>query len=345
MESCSFVVWWVFSIDTHSVLTGSGRGDFVTTMLADNRMSSLPTEGQSSNLSFSDSSPDHPGPCVLEFHRSILVLAARLGLLARELRQTIAQCYGRQNQATHADMTQRRQRVEQLRDRLRRTWKSHAANFDAMDYSNKTVPIHSRGIQEHVSCSALRLYTALVGLPKRLILHVIIFRHGDHLANPCTCHYYNLFLMFYLLDLRLISRVYHLLPYQHVAQPAPRQRTTDDAGIVAKRHPDPATWPRYHQQWIHRAKIHGFPLVHGWHRHRKPVRPPAGHPAPGRVREPEYWQSDGCNSANPGDRVRKTTRGYDVGRKCANGRLDRYGCRTGTANDRCATLTYCLWIY
>ena len=132
-------------------------------------------EGQTSTLSFSDSSSDHPGPCVLEFHRSILVLAARLGLLARELRQTVAQCYGRQDQATHAGMTQRRQRVEQLRDRLRRTWKSQAANFDAMGYSNKTVPIHSRGIQEHVSCSALRLYAALVGFPKRVILYVLLF--------------------------------------------------------------------------------------------------------------------------------------------------------------------------
>ncbi|CAF9924658.1 MAG: hypothetical protein HETSPECPRED_005644 [Heterodermia speciosa] len=149
MESYSFVVWWVFSIDTHSVLTGSGSGDFVMTMLANNRMSSLSMECQASNLSFSDSSSDHPGPCVLEFHRRILVLAARMGLLARELRQKVAQGYGRQTQATLADITQRRQRVEQLRDRLRRTWKSHAANFDAMGYSNKTVPIHSRGILEH----------------------------------------------------------------------------------------------------------------------------------------------------------------------------------------------------
>ena len=125
------------------------------TMLANNRMSSLSMECQASNLSFSDSSSDHPGPCVLEFHRRILVLAARMGLLARELRQKVAQGYGRQTQATLADITQRRQRVEQLRDRLRRTWKSHAANFDAMGYSNKTVPIHSRGIQEHVSCSVV----------------------------------------------------------------------------------------------------------------------------------------------------------------------------------------------
>ena len=163
----------MFSIDTHSVLTGSGRGDFVTTMLADNRISYLSMEGQASNLSFSDSSSDHPGPSMLESHRSILVLAARLGLLARELRQTVTQCYGRQVQATHIDLKQRRQRVEQLRDRLRRTWKSHAAQFDAMDYSNKTVPIQSRGIQEHVSCFASCLYTALLGLLDRAILHVL----------------------------------------------------------------------------------------------------------------------------------------------------------------------------
>ena len=180
MESYSFIVWWVFSIDTHSVLTGSGSGDFVRTMLANNRMSSLSMEGQVSNLSFSDSSSDHPGPSVLEFHRSIVVLAARLGLLARELRQTVAQRYGRQDQATHAERTQRRQRVEQLRDRLRITWKSHAANFDAMGYSIQNVPIHSRGIQEHVSCSALRQYTSHVGFPERVISYVL---HSSVMAN------------------------------------------------------------------------------------------------------------------------------------------------------------------
>lgn len=33
VEQYPFLIWWVFSIDTHSILTGSGAGDFVGTVV------------------------------------------------------------------------------------------------------------------------------------------------------------------------------------------------------------------------------------------------------------------------------------------------------------------------
>lgn len=163
MESYPFVIWWVFSIDTHSVLTGSGRGDFVETMLASDMLPSLRIINQGSGVRVHDlsSAPeDHPGSSALEFHRSILILAARLGLLARDLRQTVAQSYRRQTQVSHAEAMQRRQRVEQLRNCLRRTWEAQLPTSDAMSCCNELVPVKSRGILEHVSCSQDRQLTS-----------------------------------------------------------------------------------------------------------------------------------------------------------------------------------------
>ena len=143
LERYLFVVWWVFSIDTHSVLTGSGRGEFVETMLNGDVLSSLRVPGSTVDR--------HARPSVLEFHRTILILAARLGLLARDLRQVVTQSYGRQAQMSHAERMHRRQRVEKLRDSLRSVWNTQAPEYVAMGCSNEHVPVHARGIFEHVS--------------------------------------------------------------------------------------------------------------------------------------------------------------------------------------------------
>ena len=156
LEIYPFVIWWVFSIDTHSVLTGSGRGDFAETMLAGNTLPSLSTHGRASMLTFPKSPNvphDNPELSVLDFHRIILALAARLGLLARDLRQILPPSRGRHAQVLHAEITQRRQKAEELRHNLRDTWNTQASVFESMGYGNDTVPIESRGIFEHVSQS------------------------------------------------------------------------------------------------------------------------------------------------------------------------------------------------
>lgn len=90
-------------------------------------------------------------PSVLEFHRSILILAARLGLLARDLRQAVAQVQGRQTQISHTERIHWRHRVEQFRGNLRKVWNSQLPQYIAMGYSNEHVAVHDRGIFEHVS--------------------------------------------------------------------------------------------------------------------------------------------------------------------------------------------------
>lgn len=185
-ENYSFVIWWTVSIDTHSILTGSGRGDFVKTMLASGMLSDPSILGQASSFDFDNTSiasVAHPGPSVLVFHRSILILAARLGLLAREIRDSVARSYGRQSQASRAEVIQRQHRVEQLRDNLQETWGLQAPTFDAMGYCNEKVPIHSRGIFEHVSHSVYW---------KSLSLYSIIFqiKVTGHVQTPfvtCVC--------------------------------------------------------------------------------------------------------------------------------------------------------------
>lgn len=148
-EVHSHILWWVFAIDTHSILSGSGQGDFAQSMLRSDQF--LPSTGY-----FTIGSTKNPGqesldsrqaPSVLDFHRAILIMAARLGILARDLRQSDPRSSNRQE--LHVYVIEREQQVMHLRDDLRRTWDTHSPAFKAMGYSNDSVPIEARGIFEH----------------------------------------------------------------------------------------------------------------------------------------------------------------------------------------------------
>lgn len=151
LEAHSHVLWWIFAIDTHSILSGSGRGDFVQSMLGSDRF--LPSTGYfaigSTKYSGQESLDSRQAPSVLDFHRAILIMAARLGFLAQDLRQSGSRPYDRQGQESNVHVMQREQQVMHLRDDLRRTWNRHSPTFVAMGYSNDSVPIEARGIFEH----------------------------------------------------------------------------------------------------------------------------------------------------------------------------------------------------
>ena len=91
----------------------------------------------------------HAAQSELEHHRSIALLAARLGLLARDLRQENR----RQPNAfgSAAELMRRQQRVAELQDLLRRTWHAQVSVSEALGYCNRHVPVQSRGVFEHVS--------------------------------------------------------------------------------------------------------------------------------------------------------------------------------------------------
>ena len=149
-ESHGFVVWWVFAIDTHSVLCGSGRGEYVEAMLNSDLLPPvnppLPSPGTATRLRLSNgrtSSDLHAAPSMLEFHRIILVQAARFGLLSRDIRNEVAQS------PQAGPSYHRRQQVEDLRRHLAQTYRAYLPRSQDVDCPDPLLPLASRGISEH----------------------------------------------------------------------------------------------------------------------------------------------------------------------------------------------------
>lgn len=151
-ERYSFVIWWTCVIDTHALLTGGGNGNYVETLLKKNMLPVLNNPLRPSGALGRDSSllndiENHPS--VLEFHRMITIQAARLGLLARNLRQEAAQ---RKNRVVTTEEARRRvQEVDCFRDRLMHLWNTTLTTFRALGHTNDCIPVRDRGIFEHVS--------------------------------------------------------------------------------------------------------------------------------------------------------------------------------------------------
>lgn len=133
------------------MLSGSGTGEFVEAMLNNGMLTTTIDELQSSSAGSNGimSYEAHAAQSELEHHRSISLVAARLGLLARDLRKENTQqsdIFG-----APTGLMRRQQRINELQDLLRRTWHAQASASEALGYSNRHVPIQSRGVFEHVS--------------------------------------------------------------------------------------------------------------------------------------------------------------------------------------------------
>ena len=154
-ETYSCLVWWVAIIDTHVVLNGMGNGHFIETMLRQNRLPSGIGPDHPYHTFHSESperlaSPhEHePLPSALAFHRQITILAAELGLLARDLR---AEEKRKQHDKAHRVVSQWQGRIGILQNTLCKTWSTQMPCSVADGYHNRNLPIGSRGIFEHVS--------------------------------------------------------------------------------------------------------------------------------------------------------------------------------------------------
>ncbi len=151
MDPFDCITWWVFHIDTHAVLSGSGTGEFVEAMLNNGLLTTTVDDRYSSSAGSNGimSYEAHAAQSELEHHRSISLVVARLGLLARDLRQENI----RQTDVFGAptELMRIQQRITELQDLLRRTWHAQASAAEALGYSNRHVPIQSRGVFEHVS--------------------------------------------------------------------------------------------------------------------------------------------------------------------------------------------------
>ena len=155
-ELYPFIVWQVCLIDTNSVLSGTGNGEFVGTMLRSNLIPSGDEHPLALGLAIASlpSISAETLRSVIDFNRTVCILAAHLGLLSREIREKIAQ-YDTGNHPQpnplQTDILHGRQRIMDLQARLRRTWITQMPAQLALSYNNEGLPEKVRGIYEHVS--------------------------------------------------------------------------------------------------------------------------------------------------------------------------------------------------
>lgn len=224
-EPYPFIIWWVASIDTHVVLSGMGNGEFVETMLRNNMLPSgmdpqYPYDTIRRNSPSRGLSNEHEAlPSALAFHRRPNVLAAELGLLARDLRVEESR---NPHDRSQAMVRRRQERIGALQDTLRRTWNVQMPASVASGYCNQVMPVGARGIFEHVSCQSRGSKSGTVVLPpirllnveqrttvvkRRLLLHCTTFYCKVSANTPPV--------------LRPLPRLPNLLPHLHVQHPTP----------------------------------------------------------------------------------------------------------------------------
>ena len=133
-----------------------GNGDFIETMLRNNMLPSgmdpqnpyhtydyqFPSRGLASP------NGHEALPSALAFHRRVSILAAELGLLARDIRAEEKQ---NPEDTSYTVIQSRQERIGVLQDTLRRTWNVQMPMSVASGYCNQILPVGARGIFEHVS--------------------------------------------------------------------------------------------------------------------------------------------------------------------------------------------------
>ena len=93
-------------------------------------------------------------PDALEFHRTISLLAARLGYLATRFRDEVTTQDLEQDEPinTMARPEHWQQQVQDIRDDLKETWRMQMPPALTAGYSDHTLPNRVLGIFEHVRC-------------------------------------------------------------------------------------------------------------------------------------------------------------------------------------------------
>ncbi|MCJ1245111.1 hypothetical protein MMC30_002312 [Trapelia coarctata] len=146
------VLWWVCIIDISALLSGCGAGSFIANMVSRGQ---VPT---TANLLGSPMRVERDAPttaearmmpAVLEFHRTISLLAAELGFLARELRQFGTQDLQELPRARIARIALWQQQVLAMRDKLKRAWRTQIPYALANNQSDQVLPARIRGVFEH----------------------------------------------------------------------------------------------------------------------------------------------------------------------------------------------------
>jgi len=147
------VVWWVCIIDIHALLSGSGEGSFIANMIGKGQVPTTADLLRTPELVESSARTTDEAsmlPAVLDFHRSISLLAAELGFLAKDLRELSTQGLQEQPRARVARIGLWQQQVLAIQDKLKRTWRSQIPYALAADPRDQALPARIRGVFEHV---------------------------------------------------------------------------------------------------------------------------------------------------------------------------------------------------
>ncbi|KAI9717547.1 MAG: hypothetical protein M1812_004688 [Candelaria pacifica] len=163
-ERHPFLVWWIFIIDMYASLSGSGEGEFIDTALKRDLIP--PLHEQLPPLGIEGSNNYYPEerevfPAVLSLNRKMILLAARLGGLARGLRISVAQGLpGNASLSESVEMTaiNRRGQVNEIQWAFRRLWTEESRNCLPEDWihTDRRLPTRVQGVFEH----AYALYRA-----------------------------------------------------------------------------------------------------------------------------------------------------------------------------------------
>jgi Fungal specific transcription factor domain len=125
-ERFPFITWWIFNIDLHALYSGAGTGDFVGTMLNNDMIPPpsfhlYPLGMDGSSIMYVEETDTLP--IVLQLNYEVTVLAVRLGLLAKELKQEASQeRHGFSLHEQHVDIRMRQSRILELQESLRQLW-------------------------------------------------------------------------------------------------------------------------------------------------------------------------------------------------------------------------------
>ncbi|KAL9046382.1 MAG: hypothetical protein Q9214_000768 [Letrouitia sp. 1 TL-2023] len=148
-EPYSFLLWWVCNIDTHALLCGTGDGELVEEIL---RYNMFPIADNIIQLNGTEACYDPSTeeasamPAVLEFHRKIEMLTARLGLLARDLRKEYSSHARGEMKMSRSTISDHQRSIRDLQCLLRRTWTEQMPPYVVLGLGNQTLPTRARGI-------------------------------------------------------------------------------------------------------------------------------------------------------------------------------------------------------
>lgn len=143
-------------IDINALLSGSGNGEFVESLLRSNLIPAASEHPlaigltEASNVQYGDA---EVVLSILRVNRAVSILAARLGHLARDIREMLVRLRADdQSQAVspRTEILNGQQQVLELREMFKRTWNNQLPAQLISHYRNEDVPERARGVFEHV---------------------------------------------------------------------------------------------------------------------------------------------------------------------------------------------------